>query len=143
MLRDTFNAVVEFVATKQLLTAARPGELIKCTFEEVEQATMFKDDLYISVSKHKTGSTKQATIAVEQADQETFLRYVAILKRFKKGPTMAFPFLSPSKGFVVSSTHNNQGLRAESTHILTLSFFFLSGAQKYTPETERLGPLKG
>ena len=104
MLRDTFNAIVEFVATKQLLTAARPGELTKCTFAEVQQATMYRDVLYISVAKHKTGNIKQATIAVEKEDQETFLRYVAILKRFKKSPTLAFPVLSPSKGFVVSTT---------------------------------------
>ena len=104
MLRNTFNAIVEFVATKQLLTPASPGEQTKCAFADVPQATMFRDVLYISVAKHKTWSIKKATIAVEKDDQETFLHYVAILKRLKKSPTLPFPFLSPSKGFVVRST---------------------------------------
>ena len=54
MLRNTFNAIVEFVATKQLLTPASPGEQTKCAFADVPQATMFRDVLYISVAKHKT-----------------------------------------------------------------------------------------
>lgn len=102
-MRDTFNAIVEFLATKQLLTAARPGELSKCTFSELLNAQTFRDVLYVNVAKHKTGSNKQATIAIEKQDQPSFTRYVAILKRFKKPPQLAFPFLSPTKGFIVSS----------------------------------------
>ncbi|KAJ1519150.1 hypothetical protein ONE63_011244 [Megalurothrips usitatus] len=99
-LREAFNYVVEFIATRQLFLAARPGELSRCTYEEITRAKSFREALHIHVAGHKTGRIKQAAIRIEKGDQETFLRYVAILKRFNPLPTLGFPFLSPTKGFV-------------------------------------------
>lgn len=72
------------------------------------KTTTYRDVLYINVSDHKTAASKQASIAIEKKDQENFLRYVAILKRFKQRPTLAFPFLSPSKGFIVSTARKTK-----------------------------------
>ncbi|XP_034245771.1 uncharacterized protein LOC117647906 [Thrips palmi] len=99
-LREAFNQVVEFMATRQLFLAARPGEISKCTFAEINSPSLFRDTLHISVASHKTGRIKQATIAIEKEHQMDFLRYVAVLKRFKPPPAYGFPFLSPTKGFV-------------------------------------------
>lgn len=107
-LRDTFNRVAEFVATRQLFSAARPCEVCQCKYEELLKTATYRGVLYIGVAEHKTAATKQASIAVEKRDQDTFLRYVAILKRFNKKPSLAFPFISPGKGFVVSTAKQKQ-----------------------------------
>lgn len=93
---------MEFIATRQLFLAARPGELSNCTFAELIEGKYYRDVFHVSVANHKTGRIQQATIAIEKKDQRDFFRYVAVLKRLKPTPILAFPFLSSKKGFVVS-----------------------------------------